>query len=222
MRWGNVNLGRGWLVAGRHENGLRRDAAATFQEADGIDAVVAHGGEVIAEGGEGGVGEFVGGLFRDAEGCADFGVRFTIAYAFGDEAEARGKLRLWLFPNDGRIPGWRLVRARVWRRPRGCGLSEPRLAWRIPWRVGRECRDGVGDGGLAFRRDRGGRCAWRGRRRLGSLLWLDRKGGRRWPEPLVLLVRFPHGDGRGCCRSPGRSLLRGVVAHSPIHRSLSK
>jgi len=87
MRRGNVNIGSGWLVAGRHEHGLRRDAAATFQEADGVDAVVAHGGEVIAEGGEGGVGELVRGLFGDAEGCAS-GMRAISASPWVEDSVA--------------------------------------------------------------------------------------------------------------------------------------
>jgi hypothetical protein len=63
-------------------------AAATFQETEGIDAVESHGGEFFAEGGDGGSGELVGGLFGDTKGCADLAVGFAVTDAFGDFAEA--------------------------------------------------------------------------------------------------------------------------------------
>ena len=47
-----------------------------------------HGGEFFAEGGDGGSGDFVGGLFGNAEGCADLAVGFAVTDAFGDFAEA--------------------------------------------------------------------------------------------------------------------------------------
>jgi len=75
-----VNLG-GRLAAGRLQHGLRRDAAATFEETEGVDPGEAHGFEFLAERGDGGVGEFVGGLFGDAEGGADLAVAFPIADA---------------------------------------------------------------------------------------------------------------------------------------------
>ena len=49
----------------------------------------AHGFEFLAEGDDGGSGEFVGGLLGDAEGGSYFTVSLAVADAFGDLAEAR-------------------------------------------------------------------------------------------------------------------------------------
>jgi hypothetical protein len=87
LRAGFVNLGKG-LEEGLLWNGLRRDAAATFEKAECVDAVESHSGEFFAECGDGGTGELVGGLFGNAEGCADLGIGFAVADAFGDFAEA--------------------------------------------------------------------------------------------------------------------------------------
>ena len=52
-------MGGGRREAGRLLNGLRRDAAATFQEAEGIYARKAHGFEFLTESGDGGTGEIL-------------------------------------------------------------------------------------------------------------------------------------------------------------------
>ena len=57
----------------------------------------AHGFEFLAKGGNGGSGEFVGGLFRDAEGGADFAVALAISDAFCHEPEPGGKSTHGLF-----------------------------------------------------------------------------------------------------------------------------
>ena len=83
-----VNLRGSGLAARRLQHGLRRDATATFKQAQGIESLETHGFEFLAERGVGGSGEFVGGLFGDSEGVTDFGVALAIADAFGHEAEA--------------------------------------------------------------------------------------------------------------------------------------
>jgi hypothetical protein len=90
-RWKIVNLGSGRLVARRLQHGLRQDATATFtlQQPEGVEAGEAHGFEFIPKGGDGGVGEFVGGLFGNAERSTDFAVALSIADAFGDLPEPR-------------------------------------------------------------------------------------------------------------------------------------
>jgi hypothetical protein len=69
-----VNLRGRRLKAGWFQHGLRRDPTATFQEPQGVKTLEAHGFKFFAKGGDGGSGKFVGGLFGDAEGSADFGV----------------------------------------------------------------------------------------------------------------------------------------------------
>lgn len=73
--------------------GWRQDAAATFEKTQSVEALETHGGELFAEGGDGGSGKLVGGLFGNAERCTDFAVALAIADAFGHESESGRKRR---------------------------------------------------------------------------------------------------------------------------------